>query len=205
MQIAAPPRRVGRPSWWRLAAALAGLAIASVVVWQYRAVSPRDNSITAFHLEKPEVRLPDATTDLVWRGPADSAPVAELATALGPYRADNLGEAEKELAALVGRFPRDTHALFYLGVTRLLIVNRTGETSMDRYADAIRALESARRFAAGDRELDQEASWYLALAFRLTGEHERAAEILDGLCRSGGSHAERACAGRRELAEGSAR
>jgi hypothetical protein len=201
-RIEAAQRGPGIRSWWLLAAALVGLAVASALVWQTNSLPLSTDSASALRLEKPPVRLPDEPTDLLWRGRADSAPVDEFATALEPYRADDLGETEKRLAALVNRFPRDSYAQFYLGVTRLLIASRSGTAnSFDRYAPAIAALQVARGLAGNDRELAQQTSWYLALAYTFAGDGRRAAELLDGLCRSDRTHAARACAGHRQLTE----
>jgi hypothetical protein len=183
------------------AAAAIAIVSASIALWQSRVDPVPADESSALRLEKPAVRLPNARTDLVWRGPANAAPVDELSAALEPYRADDFEEANRRLASLVSRYPGDGFAQFYLGVTQLLSGSRTPMVNAPtRYTQAVAALEAAERLTVDDRELAHEASWYLALAYERTGQRQRASDKLRLLCRDGGVHAEQACAGVGELA-----
>src|SRR6185295_11417919 len=99
---------------------------------------------------------------------------------------------------------------FYLGVSELFL---------DRGAEAVTALETAQRLAKDDADrrrdvlqeatnapaggpqadLQHEAAWYLALAYRRAGQADRAAATLDALCHGESNRAARACAALREL------
>ncbi len=187
----------GRSRWWLpAAAAVALVAIGSVLVWQTRNTPPRiardvrqPDAPSVFQLEKPAIHA-RAGTDLVWRGSPDSVEAGDLARALEPYRTNDFAEAARRLRAFVSRHPQSASGHFYLGVSELF---RAAD------ADAVTALENGERLAKDDADLARETAWYLALAYRRTGQRERAAGKLDALCRGGSVRAGQACAGLSEL------
>jgi hypothetical protein len=91
----------------------------------------------------------------------------------------------------VRRHPQNAAGHFYLGISNLFLY---------RDADAVTALEAAERLAKNDTYLLHETAWYLALAYRRTGQVEQARARLDALCRSGSTRTARACAGIPEVA-----
>jgi hypothetical protein len=200
-----PQQRTAGP-WWTAAAAAAAIVLTAtgVQLWQSRGVPPSTEDASVLRLEKPAVRLAEPPSGIARERSVDSAPLQELSPALQPYRADHFDEAASRLTALVNRFPRDSSAQFYLGVTELLIASRTpSPDSRKRYAQAIAALETARSLAADDPERASDADWFLALGYLGIGQNQRAAEKLAAVCRGSGTHAEQACAGLGELAGGS--
>lgn len=190
------PIFVRRPLWLPAAAVVALVAVGSVLVWQSRSAPPQiargvqqPDAPTVFQLEKPAI--PARTgTELVWRGSPDSGAAEDLTRALEPYRTDDFAEAARRLTALVSRHPQSASGHFYLGVIELFLAAN---------ADAVSALENAERLAKDDPDLAREAAWYLALAYRQTGQRERAAGKLDALCRGRSARAGQACAGLSEL------
>jgi TolA-binding protein len=190
-------------AWWQLPAAAAVVALVGLAVALNRESTslpgpPAPGEIAAgapsvFQLDKPEFRA-GASSDLVWRGPADSAAPTELDRALEPYHAGDFAEAARSLTALLDRQPQNATAHFYLGLSDL---------SRGSDAEAVTALEGAERTVQGDAELARETAWYLALAYRRTGQIQRAGAKLEALCRGGSSRAARACIGLSELSKAS--
>ena len=166
--------------------------MSSVLVWQSRRAAPQiarevrqPDAPSVFQLEKPAIPARGGT-DLVWRGSPDSGEAEDLARALEPYRTNDFPEAARRLRAFVSRHPLSASGHFYLGVSELL--RAAG-------ADAVTALENAERLAKTDADLARETAWYLALAYRQTGQRESAAAKLDALCRGRSVRAGQACAG----------
>jgi predicted Zn-dependent protease len=111
---------------------------------------------------------------------------------LDAYREGDFAGAEQQLREASGRYPGTGEVQLYWGIS-LLFLGRSSE--------AIEALTNARRLTEGS--LQQDAAWYLALAYQRSGATDLASEELRGLCQGGGAGASRACAGLQELAESS--
>jgi hypothetical protein len=193
---------------WRLPVAATCavlLAAGSMFFWQSRrgptapappqpAVNVRaPDASSVFHLEKPLMRAA-AGGDLVWRDSPRPEEAGDVARALEPYDANDFVEAARRLREAVSRYPQSAAGHFYLGVSDLFL---------DRDADAAIALENATRLAKDQSEIQLEARWYLALAYRRLGQTARAAGQLDALCRAEGTRSVVACAGLRELSTSS--
>lgn len=185
----APGRSLFR-LWPAVAATVSLAAIGSMLFLLFNA-APSQVPPSVLQLEKAPIQA-GGTTDLVWRGATDSE-AEELAGALEPYAADDFAEAARRLKALVRRYPQSAAGHFYLGVSELIIAAD---------AEAVSALEQAERLGTGNRDLVSDAAWYLALAYRRTGEVERAAAKLTALCRGGSARAASACTGLAELSKG---
>ena len=112
---------------------------------------------------------------------------AELTAALTFYRDENYAEAAKKLEAVAKQFPRGVESQLYLGVAQL---------RLQENAEAVTSLSAAQKLGAG--QFRDDATWYLALAYRGTGDIENAAAQLQKLCQGASSYAERACAGIQE-------
>jgi TolA-binding protein len=193
--------RIHNRSWWRISTAAAAVAVVitlSAVARQFGsapAQAPRHappfegSGSSVFRLEKPAAPVPGGT-GLVWRGTNVPQSAVEFEQALDAYRADDFSEAAQRLKGLVRREPQNAAARFYLGVSELF----AGDN-----AAAAATLEAAATLA-GEEAGGREATWYLALAYRRTGQRDRAAASLNALCASKGPHAADACAGLRELA-----
>ncbi len=185
-----------RGRWWLPAAAVVALVTIGSLVWPSRSTAPeiardveKPDAASVFQLEKPAIH-PRAGTDLVWRGSPDSEAGQDLTRALEPYQTRDFAEAARRLRAFLGRHPQSASGHFYLGVSELFLAAD---------ADAVTALENAERLAKDDADLAGETAWYLALAYRRTGQHERAAGKLDPLCRGRTARSGQACAGLDEL------
>jgi len=183
--------------WWRPlpVAATAALALA-FGAWMFlgRQSPPPAPAVVSLpsilQLEKPAVKLP-LTSALIWRSEAPAEEekyLAELGSALAPYRADDFAEAARRLESLSRAHPQRAEVHLYLGVSQLFL-SRPGE--------AVKSLQQARQLAEGP--LAQESAWYLSLAWLRTGNRAAAAAELEALCREEGEHRARACAGREEL------
>ncbi len=186
-------------SRWKLVAAVAAAAVTVLVLclvpsaW-HRTPAPGDDALDWRDLavEKAAYLPPLAgTDDLVWRGDqGESAPGApgagrnsDLARAMQPYEAGDYGTAVRSLEEFLAAHPGDGAALFYEGVSLLLL---------GRAEDSLAPLEQASmRTAGSDRD---EALWYLALARLKTGNPEAAIEDLDRVVAGGGMHAQEAAA-----------
>ena len=125
--------------------------------------------------EKPDVRL--GMGALTWRGSAPSATddgnqlLADLKPGLDAYRGNDYVTANRELTALVSRYPGTIEILFYQGVSRLFL---------NDYAGAIAAFDAAD--AVGDRTFASDVAWYRAVAEQRSGHDARARAQLDAIC-----------------------
>lgn len=141
-------------------------------------------------LEKPAVKL--TMLALTWRGASDGKNFAEdIAPALDAFRADQFDKADRELSALVDRYPASVEIPFYQGVSRLFL---------DRPAGAVGPLRRASRTA--DETFASDAAWYLGLALQRAGHVTEAHARFAALCRESTPYAERACAASRLLVPG---
>lgn len=196
---ARPLRWTWAPAW-----ALAAVVIAALagVVWR-NASRPIETPATAgreaspaiaqppsqpprrtFKLElaKPEVKL--TATALIVRGKGQTGRfVDEAAPGLNAYRAGDYENAAREFEALQPRYPKSVEITFYLGISRLFL---------DDTSAAVRALESAREL--NDESFNDDAAWYLAVAYERAGVPDRSRALLEDLCRGKGAFAARACA-----------
>ena len=138
------------------------------------------------------MRLPAAAV-ILWRGDKDADPeraARELASALEPYQRDEFDAAARRLTEVARQHPTSAAAHFYLGISDLFL---------RREADAIAALETAKRLAGADPVLADDTTWYLALAYQKAGQREPAVRELRLLCEAKSVHAARACTGLQEL------
>jgi hypothetical protein len=201
-RVRAPLCRSGRAfvvGWqFSAAAALIGLVALGFVLFRQSRHAPAapaseiaGGAPSVFQLAQPELPA-RAGTDLVWRGPGDSGAAADLDRGLEPYRAGDFAEAARRLTALRDRQPHNAAVHFYLGMSDLFL---------GADAQAVTALEQTERIVKDDPDLARETAWYLALAYRRTGQIQRAAGQLDALCRGGSSRAARACIGLSELSK----
>lgn len=140
--------------------------------------------------EKLPIKL-QASSVLVWRGKPRTTQekyTTELTAALAYYRDDNYGQAAQQLAKVVQAFPDGVEALLYLGISQL---------SLQQNAQAIPSLARAQQL--GSEAFREDATWYLALAYKRTGDPLHAAAELQKLCSRKGVYQQRACAGIEEL------
>lgn len=199
-------RVVHPPSWQLLAASLLVAATGAALV--YRALSRADDAggrassasaitaardialpseapawVAALTLAKAEIRVSPADV-LVFRGRGEGGepPIAELATALEPYRRDDFAEAARRLAALSASYPRATRVALYLGVSLLFL---------DRKDEALGPLGAA--VSSQDAAVSNDARWYLAVAHARAGRVDRAEQALAPLCAAGMPRALDAC------------
>jgi hypothetical protein len=144
--------------------------------------------------EKPDVRL--SMSALTWRGSAPSATddgnqlLADLKPGLDAYRGNDYATANRELTALVSRYPGTIEILFYQGVSRLFL---------NDYAGAIAAFDAAD--AVGDRTFASDVAWYRAVAEQRSGHDAQARGQLNAVCNARGSDAGRACTALEQLAK----
>jgi len=123
---------------------------------------------------------------LVFRGRQKAAPTVyleQLGEALAPYRAGDYRTASMRLGALASHYPRAVEPAFYLGVSRLM----AGDARA-----ALTALEKAREI--GGEALDDDITWYLAVAHERNGEWQASIPLLSTLCKAEGPYHQAACA-----------
>jgi hypothetical protein len=144
--------------------------------------------------EKPDVRL--GMGALTWRGSSPSTSddgnqlLADLKPGLDAYRGNDYARANRELTALVSRYPGTIEILFYQGVSRLFL---------NDYAGAIAAFDAAD--AVGDRTFASDVAWYRAVAEQRSGHDAEARAQLDAICKARGADAGRACTALEQLAK----
>jgi len=207
-----PSRKGGRlftgwASFWLrpvplAAAASAILLLAGSVFWVRNQKQP-GNEVAQNHpvlqqatppasvlkLEKAPIVLP-ASAVLVWRGQQDSTAqqASALKQALKPYETDNYREAARRLERVRKQYPQMAPAAFYLGICQLFL---------NQNEDAMASLKDAKNLAKPP--LQDDVSWYLALAEHRLGKDDLASPLLGNLCKAGGKDSARACAGAEEL------
>lgn len=147
---------------------------------------------TVLAWEKLPIRL-QASSILVMRGaPQTEAEkyAAALTAALRFYRDEQYAEAATALGNVTKAFPRGVEGQLYLGVTQLKLKDA---------ANAVISLTAAQKL--GVEQFRDDATWYLALAYRDAGDVQNAAAEMQKLCEGSSSYAERACSGIRELSD----
>ena len=101
---------------------------------------------------------------------------------------DDYAEAARRLDVLAKKYPKYAEPHYYLGVSRLFLVENEA---------ALGALNAARPLADG--ALRDDVSWYLAIALDRTGRSEDARREAEALCGHAGEYQQRACASVGEL------
>jgi tetratricopeptide (TPR) repeat protein len=147
--------------------------------------APPTFAAVALPFEKPGVNIPP-DSDLIWRSGNPGTPSLgdQLEAALVPYKKDDYAGSAKKLERLEKRYPQNNQVKFYDGICHLYL----GDT-----AGAIRQLEAAKRL--GKPTENQEASWYLAVAYQRDGQNDSAFSELQALCKGNSPYAARACEG----------
>ena len=150
----------------------------------------RPQAPSVFVWEKLPVRL-QASTVLVLRGGQQAnrrTYAGQLTTALTSYQDDHYAEAEQQLATLAKAFPNGVESQLYLGICRL---------ALEQNAEAIPPLVAAQKLGPG--RFRQDATWFLALAYRRLQDSARSSAQLQKLCSGKSEYATRACTGIHEL------
>jgi hypothetical protein len=188
---------------WMPALAVVSLAaiLIAVIVWRDSASPTRSakspqpppqstelrQPTFVLELVKPSVKLTPAA--LVLRGEGNTGRfVDDVAPGLNAYRDGEYGAAVRALEAVQPRYPMSVEIPFYLGVSRLFL---------NQVPAAAQALESAR--GLNDESFNDDAAWYLAVAYERMGARERTWTLLDSLCNGKSSYAGSACAGASRL------
>ena len=124
---------------------------------------------------------PTSPDDLIWR---DDSPLSgeqrkrgPFAQAMQAYESNDFARAERQLGQFLEKDPKHAAALFYRGVSLLLL----GKT-----ADAVAPLEAAATLGQG--RLRDEAHWYLAQTYLKTGDYSKALEQLDVVIQTSSKH-----------------
>ena len=213
---AAGAGKVHRPAWavwlwgWQPLAAAATLVVALAAVgWWFttnrqapqevrpeaqappeaaREVAPSQPTTTqqlaaVLLLEKPAVTMPLADA-LLWRGQSRAGQdkyMEDFGNALTPYRANDFAEAARRLDVLARTHPTP-EVQFYLGVCRLFL---------GQHDRAVADLLEARQKAQAP--MQQDAAWYLAVAYQRVGRRDAALAELRALCGEQGEHQAQAC------------
>jgi tetratricopeptide (TPR) repeat protein len=161
-------------------AAMAAVALAAVTFLYVRMNNQQPTPVA----QNAQTASPDS--DLVWRSgkPGTSSLGDQLEAALVPYKKDDYAGSAKKLEKLEKRYPQNSEVKFYDGICHLFLGDSAG---------AIRQLEAAKRLAKPPE--NQEASWYLAIAYQRAGQNDLALAELQTLCKADGPYAARACEG----------
>lgn len=192
----ADARRTGRSWQWGLVLAAASIVLIAGTVWMIRrdpgaalpGVTPESTVAAAkpapafvLPLEKPDIKASPAA--LAWRGPkGDNTLLADLKPAFDAIRADDYALAEREFAAMTGKYPGAIEIAVYQGVARLFLGNVAG---------AIENLTAAEKLA--DRSFAWEVAWYRAVAEERAGNVAGARSRLKSLCAQPDARAKAAC------------
>lgn len=116
----------------------------------------------------PPVAGPD---EMFYRNGKPAPPTGStLPLAMEPYERNDFGEAARRLAKFLEKNPTAAEAHFYRGVSLLLL---------DRTSEAIAPLRAA--IENGEGVLEDDARWYLAMAFLKSARYAEALEQLDSL------------------------
>jgi hypothetical protein len=158
------PRRF--PAWFPLAAAVL-LALAGGVLWLSTRGGGRWRDLPISAAPWP----PSAEEELVYRSPEGDG----FAEVMEPYARGNYAAAEAALGQYLTSKPHDSRALFYRGVSLLML-------GLAR--EAREPLAAAAELATGSAR--DEARWYLAIAKLKSGDAARAARDLEDLAKAGG-------------------
>ena len=197
----ARPRASWSWLWPSLAAAAAGII---AIVWVTRpgvapettpsattpssavaVPTPRPAPVYAMTLEKPEVTL--STSALTWRTSRRQGDLlADLKPGLDAFRRDDYATAQRELEALVPKYPSAIEVFVYLGVSQLFL----GETQAAR--DNLAKAEGMADVAGPSLGVD--AAWYRAIADERLGHKDEARLALTKMCRGTSPRAPAACA-----------
>lgn len=172
--------------WWRVHPTVQPHAAPAPVTQQK--TGPSSPSVLAW--EKLPIKL-QAGSILVMRGEPRTEQekyAAKLTAALAFYRDENYAEAAKALADVTKDFPRGIEGQLYLGISQLKLNDAEG---------ALASLTAAQKLDG--EQFRDDANWYLALAYRGSGDVQSALTALQKLCEGKSRYAERACAGMREL------
>lgn len=192
-------------SWWWKAVPVAVLSAAMVLflVWiRLRSTSesasvpsstvqqaPKQAAQSVLVWEKLPIKLQVGSL-LITRGPRKAKQeqyAAALTSALSFYRDGDYADAEKKLRMVAQQFPQGVEGQLYLGITQLKLNE-----------NAIEALRAAQTL--GPEQFRDDATWYLALAYRRAGDVKDAVAELKKLCEGNTkAYSERACTGVREL------
>jgi tetratricopeptide (TPR) repeat protein len=174
--------------WLAAAAVLAAVAIGAVWIARHRPAPRVDVPESAAAIPSVPPGNPwgnltvsaaplAAEDELVYRSGAPAG--AALSEGLAAYGRGDYAAAEAALARHLSSEPRDARALYYRGVS-LVLLGRT--------AEAIAPLESA----AASPSSPGGARWYLALARLKTGGGDAALRDLDAVAAAPGPHREEA-------------
>jgi hypothetical protein len=184
-------------SWqWGFVLAAAGIFLIVGAVWMLRqdnlAVLPgaAPESTVAVAKPPPAFVLPLETLDikvspaaLAWRGPkGDNTLLADLKPAFDAIRSRDYALADREFAAVSGKYPGAVEIAVYQGVARLFLGNIPG---------AIENLTAAEKLA--DRSFAWDVAWYRAVAEERGGNIAGARTRLTSLCAQPDARAKTAC------------
>jgi tetratricopeptide (TPR) repeat protein len=197
-RLPAPWHQVYRPElFWLAASVLIALSIILWRGWRVEAPSPDvagpsapaprtppsspENPWRHLEIAKAEYTPPAQTPDdLIWRdegGPSAPSKLTPFARAMRSYERGEYALAERQLERFLETDPTHAEALFYRGVS-LLLIGRT--------ADAIAPLQAATRHGPG--RVREDAHWYLALAYLKAGGPPQALEHLNWVVQASGRH-----------------
>lgn len=216
-RITKEARRESQPSrvwgWLRPALVGSGVVAMAAIVWVVarqtevgERIGPPETTVVValppaappflLPFEKPDVRL--GMGALTWRGSTSKTDdgnqlLMDLKPGLDAYRRNDYATADRELTALVQRYPGTIEILFYQGVSRLFL---------DDYAGAVAALDAAE--AVGDQTFAADVAWYRAVAEQRSGNVAPARGRLESLCNARGTGSARACTALEQLAKASA-
>ena len=180
----------------------AGLAAAAALIWFF--VQPEPSTLPApdsqvarvtpppiasvFVVSRPAI--PPGDVELTVRGESSNVSLEDrISAALDKADNGDVAGASSDLQAIAGGNRTSRIAALALGAIQLKAA---------RDADAVATLEGA-RVLKGEPETADEVGWFLGIALVRTGNLERARDILDDICKRGGSREKSACAGVAEI------
>jgi hypothetical protein len=199
------PERAASRGWLQPALAAAALVAVVAGAWAIRsglqqpppASAPQAEQTVAvktpepprFELpfDKPDVTLSMAA--LTWRGGgSENQLLVDLKPGLDAFRQGDYAKAEREFAALEGRYPKSVEVFFYGAIARLFL---------NQPPQAAASLQRAGDLA--DETFAPRIAWYRAIAEQRAGHTADARARLDSICRGSGAYSAQACDARDKL------
>ena len=185
------------PTYLIVAAAVGGLALAMGPLLRAvaarptaRTVSPpqasssASTSQTAFVLKKAAIKVPVAAVLTSRTASGDARQfVDDFAAAMDPYEHDEFAEAARRLEVLATTHASCPEAQFYLGVSRLFLIDNSR---------ALEALNAANRLP--HESIQADVAWYRAIALDRVGRTAEAKREASALCPRESKYKEQACA-----------
>ncbi len=148
---------------WRNVAAIF-LVVAMAVVFYFNQPLSAESQAMAYLMEQKSESKGDVN-----RGNEEAAAPKLYGQAYRAYEAADYEGARTTFLALVAENPTASSAHYYLGLSQLYLKD---------YSQAISTLQKVKSLPTTDQALQEQANWFLGLAYTLSGQNELARQTL---------------------------